>query len=177
MNGAGAPVDAAKSIKELNSDLFGAESDSRFQNPLEARKKAMDYLARREYGARELVKKLMKAGYEPDVSADAVAELKHDGLQDDRRFVEDFVQSRINQGKGPIRIHADLGQRDIDKSLVEDILEEVAVDWAELARAVRHKKFGPALPVDFKEKARQMRFLQYRGFESSQLQAALQDRL
>ena len=38
------------SINELNKNLFTAEEDDPFCNPLEAHKKAMDYLARREYG-------------------------------------------------------------------------------------------------------------------------------
>ena len=41
-------------------DLFQPEEDDRFADPIEARKKAMDYLARREYGQTELVKKLRK---------------------------------------------------------------------------------------------------------------------
>jgi len=175
MNGAGVPADAAKSIKELNSDLFEPEIDDRYQNPLEARKKAMDYLARREYGQRELEKKLTKAGYDPAVSMLAVKQLTLDGLQDDHRFVENFVQSRISRGKGPVRIHAELAQRDIASILVESVLEEFAVDWYDLAREVRRKKYGRSPPIDFKEKARQMRFLQYRGFQQDHLHAAFLD--
>jgi len=43
-------VSEAKSINEMESDLFLPEEVDRFSNPVEARKKAMDYLARREYG-------------------------------------------------------------------------------------------------------------------------------
>ncbi len=46
-------------------------------------------------------------------------------------------------------------------------------DWSALALEVRRKKFGEIEPVDLKDKARQMRFLQYRGFESDQVRAAL----
>lgn len=175
MSGAADFVDAAKCINELNSDPFKAAADERFQNPVEARKKAMDYLARREYGRRELEKKLLKAGFDPDVSIAAVLQLTQDGLQDDRRFTECFVQLRINQGKGPVRIHVDLGQREVARSLVETVLGAMDVDWFERVRAVRRKKFGASKPVDFKEKARQMRFLQYRGFEQDHLRAAFSD--
>ena len=41
------------------------------------------------------------------------------------------------------------------------------------ARQTRERKFGAELPRDFKEKARQMRFLQYRGFEQDQITAAV----
>lgn len=173
--GAADSVTAAKSINELNSDLSKQAVDARFQSPVEARKKAMDYLARREYGRHELEKKLVKAGFDPDVSIAAVLQLTQDNLQDDRRFTECFVQSRINQGKGPVRIHVDLDQRDVVRSLVETVLDDMDVDWFELVRAVRRKKFGLSRPVDFKEKARQMRFLQYRGFEQDHLQAAFVD--
>lgn len=175
MSGAADSVETAKPINEPNNELFEAAAEQRLQSPAEARKKAMVYLARREYGRRELEKKLVKAGFDLDVSVAAVLQLTLDGLQDERRYTECFVQSRINQGKGPVRIHADLGQRDIARSLVEAVLEEMHVDWCALARAVRRKKFGCSKPVDFKEKARQMRFLQYRGFESDHLRAALAD--
>jgi regulatory protein len=56
---------------------------------------------------------------------------------------------------------------------VDEVLGETGQDWQQLAREIRLKKFGAERPVDFKEKARQMRFLQYRGFESDQIQAAV----
>jgi len=149
------------------------KAEDHFQNPLEARKKAMDYLARREYGQQELQRKLVTAGFDADISVSAVDLLVVDGLQDDRRFAEAFARSRFNQGKGPTRIHGDLGQRGVSSSLVDEVLDEMSVDWFELAIEVRVKKFGSVQPADFKEKARQMRFLQYRGFEQSHIQAAL----
>ena len=139
----------------------------------EARKKAMDLLARREHARVELERKLAAAGFDADIAADVLQRLAQEGLQSDRRFVEAFVQSRINQGKGPLRIHADLGQRGIASGLIEDVLEESGEDWRALARETREKKFGRSQPVEFRDKARQMRFLQYRGFEPDQIQAAV----
>ena len=133
----------------------------------------MDFLARREYGQTELIRKLADKGFEHDVAAGAVTQLTTEGLQSDERFSESFVQSRINQGKGPVRIRLDLGQKGISDSTIEFALEEADPDWRALAREQRVKKFGPELPPDFKEKARQMRFLQYRGFEQGHIQAAV----
>ena len=167
--------DAEKSVHELNADLFEPEEDGRFHDPKEARKKAMDYLARREYGQQELVKKLVGGGFDADVAVQAVDRLVSDGLQDDRRFVDSFAQSRIRQGKGPVRVQAELRQRGIDAGLVEEVLQDLDDRWVELARDVRYKKFGERLPGNFAEKARQMRFLQYRGFSQSQIESAVGD--
>ena len=148
-------------------------SDDKFSNPIEARKKAMDYLARREHARGELLAKLERAGFDPDVSQDAVAQLVADGLQSDSRFVEAFVRSRINQGKGPVRIRAELRDHGVADSLTDDGLVDAGQDWSELAREVRLKKFGSGQPGDFKEKARQRRFLQSRGFNSDHVRSAV----
>jgi regulatory protein len=162
-----------RSIHDLIEDLVPTLEDERFSNPVEARKKAMDYLARREHGRVELGKKLVKFGFDADVSDDAIERLIEDGLQSDQRFVEAFIQSRINQGKGPVRIRADLFQRGVGGSVIDDGLYAAGQNWRALARDVREKKFGVALPVVFKEKARQMHFLQFRGFEPDHIQSAV----
>ncbi len=164
---------APSSINDLLTDLVQSGEVDRFSSPVEARKKAMDYLARREHSHDELCRKLEKAGFETNVTLDVIEQLQKDGLQSDRRFAEAFVQSRISQGKGPTRIRADLSQRGIRGSMIHETLGDAEQDWFALARETRQKKFGADAPVDFKEKARQMRFLQYRGFEPDQIQAAV----
>jgi len=144
-----------------------------FSNPVKARKKAMDLLARREHGSVELARKLEKAGFDGDIAVDAIGTLTAEGLQSDQRFAEAFVQSRISQGKGPVRIQAELAERDIPVGQIDAVLEETDQDWYALAREIRRKKFGSERPADFKEKARQMRFLQYRGFETDQIKLAV----
>ncbi|MGH8168400.1 MAG: regulatory protein RecX [Woeseiaceae bacterium] len=165
----------AGAITTAGDDRTGpeGEADARFSDPLEARKKAMDYLTRREYGLIELRLKLTGAGFDEQAAASAVLQLSHEGLQDDRRFIENFIRSRIHQGKGPVRIRLELKERGADEALVGELLEESGEDWAALARGIRRRKFGAELPGDFREKARQMRFLQYRGFEQAQIQAAV----
>ena len=161
-----------KPVHEDISDLLSDEGEDRFSCPKEIRKKAMDFLARRDYGRDELARKLAEKGYRRSVVDDELHRLAEEGLQSDTRFAESFVQSRVNQGKGPVRIRADLRQRGIRDGVIESALEEAACDWYKLAREERVKKFGEAVPDAFKEKARQMRFLQYRGFEQDHIQSA-----
>lgn len=139
----------------------------------EARKKAMDFLARREHGRGELLDKLLRAGIDRAIAVEAVGRLAEEGLQDDRRYVEAFLQSRIRQGKGPVRIRLELEGKGIAPELVDDGFAECGEDWVALARSVREKKFGAETPAGYREKAKQMRFLQYRGFETAQIQGAV----
>lgn len=162
-------------VHEDLNDIRASAADERISDPVAARKKAMDYLARREHSRDELVRKMKKAGFDCNVALDVIEELRKDGLQSDRRFVEAFVQSRISHGKGPRIIRADLSQRGVREPVIHEALVEVKADWVQLARQTRLKKFGEELPADFKEKARQMRFLQSRGFEPDQIQAAVGD--
>ncbi|MCH9695100.1 MAG: recombination regulator RecX [Gammaproteobacteria bacterium] len=163
-----------KRVHEEITDLLSDEDD-RFSCPKEIRKKAMDFLARREYGQRELIRKLADKGYMHGLVESEIERLTQDGLQNDTRFAEAFVQSRIGQGKGPVRIRVDLGQKGIPDGVIEFAIEESGADWFEQAKAQRLKKFGSGQPADFKSKAKQMRFLQYRGFEQEHIQAALGD--
>ncbi len=143
---------------------------------LEARKKAMDYLSRREYGFYELVEKVVLYGFLEETALFAVEKLASEGLQDDKRYVESFIQSRINQGKGPLRIQQELQHRKVSDNLINDAINETTENWFKLAEKVRLKKFGSKIPLDFQKKAKEMKFLKYRGFESDHIQYAMKNR-
>jgi regulatory protein len=132
----------------------------------------MDFLARREHGEQEITQKLIARGFDADIVEAAVSALIADGLLSDSRFAEAFVYSRFKKGSGPQKIHAELRQRGIDDALICVSMETVGGQWLERAREVREKKFGQESPRDFKERSRQMRFLQQRGFTSEQIRGA-----
>lgn len=129
----------------------------------------MDYLARREYGVLEITRKLIDRGFDADAVDAAVTGLVADNLICDTRFTEAFIHSRMQRGSGPQKILAELRQRGIAEALVAVSMEAVADCWRVRVREVREKKFGTALPPDFRERNRQMRFLQQRGFTQEQI--------
>lgn len=147
-------------------------------NPADVRYAGMDLLARREHLQRELQTKLLKrfAGRPAarEVIDNVVAVLFAENLQSDERFCEAYVHQRSERGYGATKIRAELGQKGADSSLVDKTLEASEINWRELARQVRVKKFGPAMPEDWASKSKQLRFLQYRGFAGDEL-AGLQD--
>jgi regulatory protein len=140
-------------------------------DPGAARAAAVTLLARRDYATAELRAKLESSGYAPDAVAQALSELGHERLIDDARFIENYIAQHAERGEGPVRIAADLEALRLDGALTDAAL--AGQDWPTRARAVRERKFGPALPQGGAQKARQARFLQYRGFSSDHIRSAL----
>jgi regulatory protein len=135
----------------------------------------MDYLARREHSEQELARKLTGRGFDPELVEATLADLVSEQLLSNSRFVEAFVHSRFQRGAGPQKIHAELRGRGIDEGLINDCIDAYGRQWLERVREVREKKFGASLPPDFRERSRQMRFLQQRGFTSEQISVVFRD--
>ena len=124
----------------------------------------MDLLSRREHSKFELTRKLKQRDFEADEIDAAIEILQQDNLQSDNRFVESLVNSKINAGFGPIKIRHELRQKGVSDELVGDYFSGLEVDWQSSMSAQRIKKFGTGIPVEYKEKMKQARFLQNRGF-------------
>ena len=62
-----------------------------------------------------------------------------------------------------MRIREELGQRGLKREQVETALREADVDWQAQLEEVWRRKFGTP-PADAKERAKQGRFLAYRGY-------------
>jgi len=135
----------------------------------------MDFLARREHSEQELARKLAARGYDADTVAATLAALVADRLLSNARFAETFVHARIQRGSGPQKIRAELRERGVSDALIDASLETHEADWRELARAVREKRFGSSQPGDFRERSRQMRFLQQRGFSAEQIKGVFRN--
>ncbi|HEX22194.1 MAG TPA: regulatory protein RecX [Chromatiales bacterium] len=141
----------------------------------------MDLLARREHAVAELQRKLQshvegrgKAQHlDADAIDDVLATLQNEGLLSDERFTEAFVRYRCNNGYGPQRIQAELRERGVSEKIAAIYLDFSDPQWFERASSVRSKRFGEGKPKDFKQRARQARFLQYRGFTTDQARQVL----
>jgi regulatory protein len=134
-----------------------------------ASEQAVSHLARREHSALELRRKLDKAGFDPADIEHVLTQLQQADLQSDERFSESYVRSRINRGYGKTRIRMELQERGVADELIKDSLQQAEVDWFALAAEVRSKRFGEQDPEDFKSRAKQQRFLQYRGFSHDEI--------
>lgn len=145
------------------------------QPEVRLRRRAMDYLARREHGFSELLQKLADAfpDEDNDLRLAVVERLRDENLQSDRRFAEALVRSRSQRGQGPVRIRHELRQRDVAEGLIDEALEAAEIDWHALCEQVLEKRFGASPGGSAAERQRYWRFLSQRGFDAEHIGTAL----
>ena len=129
---------------------------------------ALKMLMRREHSKLELRQKLNLKDFDDADINDSISLLVEQKYQSDERFSEAFILMRFNQGKGPIKISMELKSRGISE------FDLTLFNWFELAKDVKYKKFGDSKFLDYKEKSKQKRFLQSRGFGFDEINQAFQ---
>ncbi|VVM69761.1 Regulatory protein RecX [Pseudomonas fluorescens] len=124
----------------------------------------MDLLARREHGRVELTRKLRQRGALPEMIDAALDRLTEEGLLSESRYLESFVSYRARSGHGPLRIREELSQRGLQRADIELAIRESSINWQEQLEDTWRRKFSGHLPIDARERAKQGRFLSYRGY-------------
>lgn len=132
--------------------------------------RALAILARREAGREELRRKLAPHAADAAELDTLLDELTAQGWQSDRRFAEMWVNGKSRK-HGRLRLQQDLAARGVARETAAAFLPDAEAELAN-AVAVLRKKFKTA-PADAAERAKQMRFLAYRGFAADTVQRAL----
>lgn len=174
--------------EQRRADIDAIKAESRL------RWLAFYYLSRREYGKAELKQKLLDKEQDPEKIDALLEEFEEKGYQSDYRTTLMLIRENIRKGRGRGRIKQEFYRKKITMPANIDELIDMAnaeseefsefvddsadnlvdgVDWLKLAVAARTKKYGDDVPTEQKDKARQLRFLQYRGFKSDICFAAL----
>lgn len=131
---------------------------------------AVVILSYREHSVQELQHKLLNKDFDPNVIETVLEKLIDKNYLNDHRFAEVYTEYRIAKGNGRLKIRHDLQQRGVDAVIIQTTLAVYEEQWIELAAQARQKRFNH-LPKTPQQKQQQMRFLQNRGFEWSQIQA------
>ncbi len=132
-------------------------------------------MSRREYSRLELAGKLERCGYHTDALSPVLDTLESEGLLQDQRFAEAYVVSRTARGFGPVRIRMELKQRGVAPELIDACCNVADPVWSELASEVWSKRFAGTRASSFGVWAKHARYLQQRGFDTSQINATLGD--
>ena len=141
-------------------------------DPATALAAAVTLLARRDFCSSELTARLTSRGFTFEAVRASLEELRDRHYLDDERYVRQFVASHAGRGHGPVRIRHDLSELGLSAELTDRALVEFG-DWPALAREIRAQRFGAKPPQTWPDKARQARFLQYRGFSNDDIRLAL----
>src|SRR5690606_15742604 len=170
-----------RTTEQRQADIDAIKAESRL------RWLAFYYLSRREYGKAELKQKLLDKEQDPDKIDALLDEFAEKGYQSDYRTTLMLIRENIRKGRGRARIKQEFYHKKIAMPGNIDELIDMAnaeseefsefidedtdnlvegVDWLKLAVTARTKKYGDDIPTEQKDKARQLRFLQYRGFNT-----------
>jgi regulatory protein len=129
--------------------------------------KALGLLARREHSRRELKTKLRQDGYEGEEATAAIDRLGEQHYQDDDRFAEVLLRSRIAQGYGPMRLRMELKTHGLSDARIRELMEAADADWDASAAAQLRRRYGGGGTADPAERARRAQFLLRRGFAAA----------
>ena len=143
------------------------------QSELDPKQCAIGLLANREHSRVELERKLRQREFEGTVIEQVIEQLSASGLQSDERFTEAYCRHRSRKGYGPVRIAQELRERGVEDGLIAEYVNADDESWSLACQAVWQKKFGGKQAADFNARAKQMKFLQYRGFNAEQIRAVM----
>ncbi len=124
--------------------------------------RAMRLLARREHSREELRRKLapkVEAGEDLEAVLD---ELAARGWLSDARYAEQSIRAKARRF-GPARLTQQLRAQGVDEGVIEAAFHAAGAEGRSNLESVWRSRFK-APPADDRERARQVRFLQGRGF-------------
>lgn len=136
-------------------------------------------LARREHSEFELRQKLSVREFDVEDIDQAIERLLEKDYLSDERFAQSTCRYRVSRGYGWRYIANELKQKGICSTIIQQLQKNCEIDWylqAELAYNKRFSGFGEkSSQAAQKEKAKRIRFLQYRGFSSNEIFAIMND--
>ena len=122
----------------------------------------MRFLARREHSRAQLQRKLTFLATEGEDIEALLDDLAKRGWLSDARFAEQTVRSKSRRF-GPLKVARELRSKGVEDETVSAAFRAAGVEGIASIEAVWRSRFGTP-PVNERERARQVRFLQGRGF-------------
>lgn len=160
-----------RKLKEINeeelTELLDAVSFRRAYN------KGLDYLSRRPYGTKELIKKLCEKGHEKEMAEKACERLLELGLLNDEEYARILSNDLMNRKNYGIKhVKQELAYRGISREIIEITLDSLDNDAENRIILVVKKKYLNKLN-DEKGRKRTIDGLMRLGFSYSDIKSAL----
>jgi len=131
---------------------------------LSAKSVAVRLLSRREHSTYEIRDKLLQRDFDEAEVEQALIELQQGDWLSDERYAEAYIRMRQQKGFGPIRIANELNERGVKDSIVETYLYAGEENWRQTLIKLYEKKYRNRAVEDYNDRAKRIRFMQYRGF-------------
>jgi len=122
----------------------------------------MRFLARREHSRAQLQRKLSFLASEGEDVEALLDDLARRGWLSDARFAEQTIRSKSRRF-GPLKLTHELRSKGVEDETVSAAFRAAGAEGIASIEAVWRSRFANA-PVNERERARQVRFLQGRGF-------------
>ena len=131
---------------------------------MSAKSVAVRLLSRREHSAYEIRDKLLQRDFDEAEVKQAIVELQQGDWLSDERYAEAYIRMRQQKGFGPIRITIELNERGVKESIIESYMYAGEESWRQTLLRQYEKKYKNKDVEDYNDKAKRIRFMQYRGF-------------
>jgi regulatory protein len=141
--------------------------------PVDPYNKGIELLARREHSARELKSKLARRGIEKDEVDSVLSQLQSKDFQNDVRFGEMLVRTRIESGYGARWIVAELQTHGIGESKARELIDAAEPDWPSIVRNQLRRRYGGKAAANLAERVKRANFLLRRGFDATTVKLAM----
>ena len=123
-------------------------------------------LAMREHSSFQIKNKLVGKGFDLDIIESVILEIKNNGFQSDKRYVEEYITYRQNSGYGSKKIIYELKSNGISSELINDSIRNFNDDYDVLFKLAKTRIIG----IDFdddKKLAKYANNFRSRGFDNN----------
>ena len=123
-------------------------------------------LAMREHSSFQIKNKLVGKGFDLDIIESVILEIKNNGFQSDKRYVEEYITYRQNSGYGSKKIIYELKSNGISSELINDSIKNFNDDYDVLFKLAKTRIIG----IDFdddKKLAKYANNFRSRGFDNN----------
>lgn len=146
----------------INSEGGGKEFEIKKKDYGKLKMYCIWLLGKRAYGRNELGKKLSVYAQNIEDVEKLLDEMEEYKYIDDNQYASSLLRSEVSKGRGKAKIAQVFKNKGVDIANINEELSEI--NWFKQALELKIKKFGAKVETDQKLKAKQIRYLQYRGF-------------
>lgn len=137
--------------------------------------KGIDLLSRREHSELELRNKLRLREFIDDEITIVIDYLVENDYLSESRFADSVYRTRLNKGYGKRFIENELAQKGVSSTDIYSAAQALDINWYHQVEVVYRKRFSDTPITEQKEKAKRIRFLQYRGFSTDEIFTVLNE--